>query len=149
MKSLGDVRLLVAEVLFAVIEADSNYSTEAVNCIHDSTFHILISWALEKRHNSIFLSKYTKFFKIFCKRANNVSLINSFIKTNLVSDLGGFALHKLFAGNESLEVRMDCLYFFKELVESMVGIEAREECAVFNTELNKSVNWKYLKDVFW
>ncbi len=148
VKTLGDVRVLVAEVLFAVLEADSKFSAEGINFIHDSTFHILVIWALDKHHNSIYIAKFLQFIALFCRKANSLTLVNSIIKTNLLSDLGGFALHKLFGGVECEPYRVNCMYYFRDLVEAIFSIENREECALFNSEVNKSVNWKYLKEAF-
>lgn len=148
VKTLGDIRLLVAEVLFAVVEADSQFSAEGINCIHDSTFHILVIWALDKHHNSIYIAKFSRFFRLFCQKASSLTLVNSIIKTNLLSDLGGFALHKLFGGAECEPFRVNCTYFFRDLVEAIFSIENREECSLFNSEVNKSINWKYLKEAF-
>ena len=71
VKTLGDVRVLVAEVLFAVLEADSKFSAEGINFIHDSTFHILVIWALDKHHNSIYIAKFLQFIALFCRKANS------------------------------------------------------------------------------
>jgi hypothetical protein len=139
--------MLVVDVFFSVIEADNLFASEGVNCVHDSTFHILLIWAIQKLQNTIYLNRYLAFMKIFCKRASNLTLINSFLKTNLLADLSTFALHNLFGGQECEPVRMDTGWFFRELTQEIRNIELRTDCAVFFRELKKTTSWKYLSQV--
>lgn len=144
---MTDIRLLTAEVLFAVLEADSQFSAEGINCVHDSTFHILMVWTMEKIHNNIYLVKYLEFFKVFCQKANNLTLLNAFLKTNALSDLSDFVLHKMDNKDDHAQ-RTEVSFFLQELMQAIDGISKRDDCRQFYTELKKCISWKYLHGLF-
>lgn len=144
---MTDIRLLTAEVLFAVIEADSQYTAEGINCVHDSTFHILLVWALEKSHSSIYIVKYLEFFRIFCRKANNLTLLNAILKTNYISDVSNFVLHRM-SDQEGEATRKEVGFFIEEIVRCLNNIAIREECSNFYNEMKKCISWKYLHGTF-
>ena len=144
---MGDIRLLAAEVLFEICEVDLFSQGESFNFIHDSTFHILAIWAMRKCHNNIYLVKYTNFFINFCKRATDTTLINAFLKTNLISDLANFFMDNIYGISEASKHKDNFLCFFFEIITSIQLAKQRPECPGFFRELKKSMNWRYLVEV--
>ena len=147
IRGLSDVRLLVAELLFGVVEAERRFAGESSNFIHDSTFHILFMWCLEKSHNSLYLNKYLNFFTTFCSKANNVALINGFLKTNIIADLSNFIQKKIIEDKDSAHLKEDFWYVIKTIIKCIKGISSRLDCDLFHLELYKSANWKYVMHV--
>lgn len=121
--NLGELRLMLAEVLIEICQIDLYSQGEALNIIHDSTFHTLAIWALQHCHNNIFLVKYTNFFKLFCRKANTSTLINAFLKTNVISDLANFFMDNIFGASTSHEQRDIFLPFFMEILTAIKEIE--------------------------
>lgn len=147
VETLGDLRLLTAELLFEICQVDIFSQGESFNLIHDSTFHILAIWAMKKSHNNIFLVKYTAFFTQFCQRATDCSLINAFLKTNLIADLANFFMDNIFGVSEVSKQKDNFLCFFYDIVTAIQLARQRPECPGLASELKKSMNWKYLVEV--
>jgi hypothetical protein len=121
--TLGEMRLLAAEVLFETVKIDLFSQGEALNMINDSTFHILAIWSLQKCHNNIYLVKYTDFFKLFCKRASPTSIINAFLKTNVVSDFANFFMDNIFRASTAYEQRDTFQLFLLEILTALKDID--------------------------
>lgn len=139
--------MLTAEILFEICSLAMGANGDAFNLIHDSTFHILAVWALKKCHNNIYLVKYSKFMSQFCQRASSVSLINAFLKTNLISDFANFFMDNILGISAQKHFKDDFTYFFFKILSSIKEIENRQECRGFVRELRKSMNWKYLEEI--
>lgn len=147
VEGLGDIRLLCAEVLFKLCKIDEFSQAESLNMIYDSAFHTLAIWAMKKCHNNIYMVEYTNFFVYFCRKANNLSLVNAILKTNLIADLANFFMENIFGVTQVSHHKEDYLCFFFDIVTAIKEIKQRPECASFNAELNKSLNWKYLEEI--
>lgn len=145
--SIGDIRMLLAELLFEIVAMDLYSHHESLNCIHDSSFHILLIWAMQKCHNNIYLVKYTSFFTLFCSKASNLTLTNALIKTNAISDLAQFFVENIFKAGETSKYKDLFLSFFQSILSSIQKTGLREDCKPFFSELSKSLNWKYLLEV--
>lgn len=125
VQSLGDIRLLNAEILFEIAKLDlQSPQAAALDIIHDSTFHILLIWAVQKFHNNIYLVKFTEFFTQFCRRASNLSLVNAIIKTNLVADLASFFMETIYSGSNVSRNKDMFICFFTDIVKALK--EAKE-----------------------
>lgn len=122
--NLGELRLMLAEMLFEICKIDLFSLGEALNLIHDSTFHTLAVWALQRCHNNIYLVKYTDFFKVFCQRANVTTLINSFLKTNMISDFARFFMDNIYGASNTHEQRDTFLPFFLDILTAIKDIES-------------------------
>ena len=121
--TLGELRILLAEVLIEICNIDLFSQGEALNIIHDSTFHTLAIWALTRCHNNIYLVRYTEFFKLFCKKANTISLMNALLKTNVISDLASFFMDSIFGASTTHEQRETFLPFFFDILHAIRDIE--------------------------
>jgi len=125
VQCLGDIRLLNAEILFEITKIDSQSPQAAsLDLVHDSTFHILLIWSIQKFHNNIYLVKFTEFFTQFCRKANNLSLVNAIIKTNLVADLANFFMEGIYSGSNVSRNKEMFICFFTDIVKAMK--EAKE-----------------------
>ena len=113
-----------AEVLFELCKVDLFSQSGAFDLVHDSTFHILSIWAMTKAHNSLYLTYFTEFFVNYCKKANNLSLINAFIKTNLIADLANFFMDNIFGASNVSKYKETFSSFFYEVVTSIQNIKA-------------------------
>lgn len=143
VKTLGDIRILVAEVLMSVVEMDVNcFTGEGCNCIHDSTFHILMIWTMEKSHNNVFLVKMLTFLATFLRKSSNITLMNAFIKTNMLADLSNFATTKLLIPDRT--IKDSCGFFYNRFFELVELAFERSDCKQFAAEVKKSLNWKFL-----
>jgi hypothetical protein len=83
-------RLKIFEVLSALVEAESVTSFNGkpvAESIFNSTIQILIIWAVDMTHNSIFMAKFAKFFRIYLNACSGMSLCNSLIRTGALDYL--------------------------------------------------------------
>jgi hypothetical protein len=74
---------------------------------------------MEKCHNNIYLAKFWEFMKVFLKYANNQTLLNSFIKTNLFSDMAEFIKDHVLGWNYVNKIQDQYLWFFKNVIEGI------------------------------
>lgn len=146
--SFGDIRMLISEVMFNMILVDKETGYEAVNKMHDSTFHILMIQSMEKCHNNIYLAKFSKFMDIFLAYATNQTLLNSFIKTNLFSDMAEFIKNHVQGWNYVNKIRDQYLWFLKDLILKIENLHNRKNCEQFLSQLKRSLNWKYIKQTY-
>lgn len=121
--TLGEMRILAAEVLFETVKVDLFSQGEALNMINDSTFHILSIWAFQRCHNNIYLVKYTEFFKTYCQRASPTSIINGFLKTNMIADFANFFMDNIFGASNSHEQKDTFQLFMLDLLNALKDIE--------------------------
>jgi hypothetical protein len=120
VRTLGDMRLINAEVLFEIAKLDLHSPQSLTfDTVHDSTFHILLIWAIQKFHNNIYLVKFTEFFVQFCKRASNLSLVNAIIKTNLIADLASFFMESIYSGSTASRNKAMFICFFTDIVKAL------------------------------
>lgn len=140
--------MLVSEVLFNMILVDRETGYEAVNKVHDSTFHILVIQSMEKCHNNIYLSKFSNFIDVFLKYSTNQTLLNSFIKTNLFSDLSEFIKDHVLGWNYINKIQEQYLWFFKNLINNIIDVQNRKNCEQFLFEINRSENWRYIIQIY-
>ena len=122
---------------------DANFFTgEGCNCIHDSTFHILWIWAMDKSHNNIYLVKFLSFLATFLRKSSNITLMNAFIKTNLLADLCVFVKSRLITIDT--RIKENCLFFFNQFMTMLELTFDRGDCKQFACETKKSLNYKFL-----
>lgn len=148
MKPFGIIRSTLTEALFNTILADKETGYESVNKLHDSTFSILMIWALERCHNNIYLAQLSHVIKIFFKYANETTLLNSIIKTNVMSDLANFFSDHVFGWGEIAKISDVYLFFFKDLIKAIIDSFERNTCVRFKEEISRSHSWKYLLDLY-
>ena len=58
VKPMWELRIMLCELLFSIVEADSDSNYESLGKIHDSTYHLLFVFAIERCHNTIYLTKF-------------------------------------------------------------------------------------------
>lgn len=136
---------MLAELLFAMVQADT--SNESLNMIHDSTFHILVIWSMEKFHNNIYLVKFGHFFEHFTKNVSNNTLLNAIIKTGLLTDMANYFLYHIYGLSEQAKFKTLFVPFFNDMVRAIASVKNRKDCQFFSNELRKSTNWKYLEEM--
>jgi hypothetical protein len=108
--------MLLSDVIFNMVIVDKETGYEAVNKIHDSTFHILMIQSMEKCHNNLYLAKFNRFLDIFFTQATNQTLLNSFIKTNLFTDIADFMKNHVQGWNYISTIKDTYIWFFKDLI---------------------------------
>lgn len=123
--------MLIAEVLFAVIQVDKETGYDSLNKIHDSTFHLLLIWSMEKCHNNIYLIKFNKVLRLYFKYATNESLLNSLIKTNFLSDFTDFIKNHILGWNYVNKTRDQFLWFFKDLIKMIHSVKKVKKIKFF------------------
>lgn len=130
----SDLRLLLVETLFNLVESDKDTQYQSLNLIHDSTYHLLFIFSMEKCHNNLYLSKFLRFLEILFNYGNDMTLLNAVIKINLLSDLSRFFIE--FVHNEiQVNKYKDCfMFFFKELYLQII-----KACHVSFFCLNKKI----------
>ena len=65
------------------------------------------------------MAKFWEFMKVFLKYANNQTLLNSFIKTNLFSDMAEFIKDHVLGWNYVNKIQDQYLWFFKNVIEGI------------------------------
>lgn len=114
---LSDLRILICTTLFNFIGTDHESGFNLLNHIHDSTYHVLFMFAMEKCHNNIFLAKFLSFQRLLFRNANDLTLLNAVIKINLLSDLSNFFLHFVHSDILPRPPKELFMFFFKELAQ--------------------------------
>ena len=114
---------MVAEFLFALILTDKETGYESINKMHDSTFHILMIWSMEKCHNNIYLVKLREMLEVYFKYASNQTLLNSLIKTNLFSDIAEFFKSHVLGWNYINKIQDQYLWFFKDFINLVKSVK--------------------------
>lgn len=115
--------MMVIEVLFNVILTDKETGYDSINKIHDSTYHILLIWSMEKCHNNIYLTKIHKILRLYFKYGSHETLLNSLIKTNYFSDLADFFQNHILGWNYTSQIRDQYLWFFKDLIKMINSVK--------------------------
>ena len=85
--------------------------------------------------------------KVFFKYATVNTLLNSIIKTNLLSDLTNFFSEHALGWNDISKISDYYMFFFKSFFNHMKGVENRKNCQRFMEELDRSSNWKYIQSL--
>ena len=87
---MSDLRIVLCSTLFYFVRTDNETHWSILNNIHDSTYHILFVFAMERCHNNIYLSKFLEFLKFLFEWGSEHTLLNAVIKVNLLADLSKF-----------------------------------------------------------
>lgn len=140
--------MLLSDVIFNMVIVDKETGYEAVNKIHDSTFHILMIQSMEKCHNNLYLAKFNQFLKIFFTQATNQTLLNSFVKTNLFTDITDFMKNHVQGWNYVSTIKDSYIWFFKDLIIDIEGVKNRKNCEQFTFELDRSTSWKAILHMY-
>lgn len=110
-------------MLFSVILVDKETGYDSINKIHDSSFHILLIWSMEKCHNNIFHVKFYQILKIYFKYASDETMVNSIVKTNFLSDFADFIRNHILGWNYVNVIRDQFLWFFKDLIKMINSVK--------------------------
>ena len=129
VERLGEIRLITAMILFETVKVDLYSQGESLNLIHDSTFHILSVWSMQKNHNSIYMVNYIQFLQSYCRKASNTSLINAFLKTNLLADISSFFMDNIYGTRYTMGEKSNISCYFTDIVAAIQSIKSRPECA--------------------
>jgi hypothetical protein len=84
--------------------------------IHDSTYHLLFIFAMEKCHNNIYLAKFLEFLTLLFEYGSEMTLLNAIIKVNVLSDLSRFFRDFVHRENRPKPPKQIFMFFFKGLV---------------------------------
>lgn len=114
-----DLRILITETLFTVVAADYETGYECLNKIHDSTYHQLFIFAMEKCHNNIYLSKFLKFCTILFRYGSELTILNAVVKINLLSDFSNFFQEFVHKEGKTKPHKELFMWFFRELYSLM------------------------------
>ena len=96
---------------------------------------------MERCHNSIYLTRFLSFLKIFFQYANEITILNVIFKINILADLVAFYTEFVYKDSRKKRGREVFVYFFKELCTIMEDSANRPDCKIFRRELNSSLNW--------
>lgn len=140
---LSNLRLQLVDCLFSIVACDSESGHECLTKIHDSTYHLLFVFAMEKCHNNIYLAKYLEFVKILFKYGTELTILNAVIKVNLMSDLARF--FKEFVQIPKKPPTELFVWFFKELAVILEEACKRTDCTIFKMQMDQSLSWVYFK----
>lgn len=95
--------------------ADHETGYDSLSKIHDSTYHLLFIFAMEKCHNNIYLNKFLNFCKILFKYGTEHTILNAVIKVNLMSDLSQFFLEYVHKQGKVKSHKELFMWFYNEL----------------------------------
>lgn len=90
VKPMRCLKIMLCEILFSIVEADSDSNYECLLSIHDSTYHLFFVHAMEKCHNDVYLNKFLRFLEIFFTYGNEFTILNAIFKINILNDLANF-----------------------------------------------------------
>lgn len=140
-------RLKIFEVLAAIIEAESVSSFHGrpiCEGIFNSTIQILIIWAVDMTHNSIFMCKFVHFFKVYLAGCSAVSLCNSLIRTGALDYLceafGEWVCH---GQTSQYTVAQEIIPWLKDMIMLVHECTLAPEHKLFAEEVQHVTKWRY------
>jgi hypothetical protein len=145
VKPMWELRIMLCELLFSIIESDVDASYESLGKIHDSTYHLLFVFAMERCHNTIYLAKFLKFLKILFQHGTEFVILNAIIKPNVIADLARFFLDYVNSGKIKIKQSETYLFFFKDLQLLITAAGNRPGFRSLKSQLATSLNWKIFR----
>lgn len=140
-------RLKIFEVLAAMVEAESITSFNGkpiAEGIFNSTIQILIIWAVDMTHNSIFMCKFVQFFKLYLAGSSAVSLCNSLIRTGALDYMceafGEWVCH---GRTTQYTVSQEIIPWLKDLIMLVHESTLAPEHKMFAEEIQHVTKWRY------
>ena len=131
VKPLRCLKIMLCELLFSIVVADADSYYMSLLSIHDSTYHLMFIYAMEKCHNNVYLNKFLRFLEIFFTYGSEFCIQNAIFKTNLLHDLANFFSNFVHDQKSRLNLnkKLYCdffMYFFIELANLMEQCTKRE-----------------------
>lgn len=140
-------RLKIFEVLSAIVEAESVSSFNGryiVDGLFNSTIQILIIWAVDMTHNSIFMAKFVHFFKLYLPGCSGIALCNSLIRTGALDYLceayGEWVSH---GRTSEFTVSHQIIPWLKDMVLLVHDCTRGPEHKIFVEEVQHVTKWRY------
>lgn len=69
---------------------DTDKKYECLSKIYDSTYHLLFLYSMERCHNSIYLTRFLNFCRIFFTYGQEITILNVIFRINILADLVRF-----------------------------------------------------------
>jgi hypothetical protein len=145
VKPMWELRVMLCELLFSIIESDADANYESLGKIHDSTYHLLFVFAMERCHNTIYLSKFLKFLKILFQHGTEFVILNAIIKVNVIADLARFFLDYVNSDKIKIKQSETYIFFFKDLQLLVTAAGNRPGFKSLKSQLATSLNWKMFR----
>ena len=142
-----DIRIILCTTLFYFVRTDDETMWSILTNIHDSTYHLLFVFAMEKCHNNIYLAKFLDFLRIFFEYATESTILNAIIKVNQLSDLSKFLMNYVHREDIPKPYNLNFMFFFRELAELIEKASKRNDCTRLKNELKSSLNWLMYKEL--
>jgi len=124
VKRIGDLRSLLVSNLFATVLLDKETGYESINRLHDSTFSILMDWSMDRCHNNIFLAEFLSFLKIYFRYSTPATLLNSIIKTNIMSDIEMFFSEFALGWGDISRIMDSYMFFFEGFFDLLASAKS-------------------------